>query len=96
MDDVYYTTRSKPKSDVILLKMDSGDVWFANASINATTSKFLMDTAASESVMSLKQFMSIPEMFKPNLCNNRMKFQVENGEVLNSTRVAHVSVQMYR
>ncbi len=25
VDNVYYTTHSKPKSDVILLKMDSGD-----------------------------------------------------------------------
>ncbi len=36
LDDVYHTTRSKPKSDVILLKMNSGDAWFADASVNGT------------------------------------------------------------
>ncbi len=39
--------------------------------------------------------MSIPEMFQPQLCNTRMKFQVANGEVLSSIGVAHVSMQMY-
>ncbi len=36
MEDVSYTTRSKPKTDIILLKMDSGDAWFADASVNGT------------------------------------------------------------
>ncbi len=53
-DDVYYTTRSKHKSDVILLTINSGDAWFADASINGTSFKFLMDTGASKSVMSLR------------------------------------------
>ncbi len=53
-DDVYYTTRSKPKSDVILLKMNSGDAWFADASVNGTSFKLLMDTGAYKSVMSLR------------------------------------------
>ncbi len=79
MDDVYYTTRWKPKADIILLKMDSGDAWFADASVNGTPFKFLMDSGASKSVMSSKQ--SIPEVFRPNLCNTRKKFQVANGEV---------------
>ncbi len=95
LDDVYYTTRSKPKSDAILLKMDSGDSWFADASVKGTAFKFLMDTGASKSVMSSKNFMSIPEMFRPQLCNTRMKFQVDNGEVLSSMGVAHISIQMY-
>ncbi len=95
VDDVYYTTHSKLKTDVILLKMDSGDVWFADASINGTPFKFLMDIDASKIVMSLKRFMSIPEMFRPQLCNTRMKFQVANGEALTSMGVAHVSLQMY-
>ncbi len=94
-DDVYYTTHSKPKSDIILLKMNSGDALFADASVNGTAFKFLMDTGASKSVMSLKHFMSIPEMFRPQLCNTRMKFQVANGEVLLSMGVAQVSIQMY-
>ncbi len=64
MDDVYYTTRSKPKSDVILLKMDSGDAWFADEAVNGTTFKFLVDRGASKSVMSSKHFMSIPEIFQ--------------------------------
>ncbi len=34
VDDVYYTSHSKPKADVVLLKLDSGDAWFADASIN--------------------------------------------------------------
>ncbi len=49
VDDVYHTTRSKPKSDVILLKMDSGDAWFAEASVNGTSFKFFMDIGASKS-----------------------------------------------
>ncbi len=40
--------------------------------------------------------MSIPELFRPKLCNTGMKFQVANGEVLNAIGVAHVSIQMYR
>ncbi len=54
-----------------------------------------MDSGASKSVMSSKLFMSIPELFRPKLCNTRMKFQVANGEVLNAIGVAHVSIQMY-
>ncbi len=46
----------KLKSDVILLKMDSGDVWFAEASVNGTAFKFLMDNGARKSVMSSKCF----------------------------------------
>ncbi len=95
VDDVYYTTCSKPKSDVILLKMDSGDAWFADASVNGTAFKFKMDTGASKSVMSSKCFMSIPEMFLPQLYNTRMKFQIANGEVLSSMGVAHLSIRMY-
>ncbi len=95
VDDVYYTTRTKPKSDVILLKMDSGDAWFASASVNGTLFKFLMDSGANKSVMSSKRFMSIPELFQPKLCNTRTKFQVANGEVLNAIGVAHESIQMY-
>ncbi len=94
-DDVYYTTRSKPKSDIILLKMDSGDAWFADASVHETYFKFLMDTGISKSVMSSKHFMSIPEMFQPQLCNTRMKFHVANREVLSSMGIAHISIQMY-
>ncbi len=52
MEDVYYTTRPKPKSDIILLKMDSGESWFANAPVNGTPFKFLMDSEASKSVIS--------------------------------------------
>ncbi len=43
--------------------MDSGDAWFANASINRSSFKFLMDTGANKSGMSTKRFMSIPELF---------------------------------
>ncbi len=75
--------------------MDSGDAWFADTSVNGTTFKFFMDTGASKSVMSSKRFMSIPEMFRPQLYNTRMKFQVGNGEVLSSMGVAHVSIQMH-
>ncbi len=92
MDDVYYMTRTKPKSEVILLKMDSGEAWFANASVNGTPFKFLIYSGASKSVMSSKWFMSIPELFRPKLYNTRMKFQVANGEVLNTIGVAHVSI----
>ncbi len=55
----------------------------------------LVDTGASKTVMSSKWFLSIPEMFRPQLCNTRMKFQVANGEVLTFMGVAHVSIQMY-
>ncbi len=41
--------------------MDSGDDRFADASINGTAFKFLIDTGASKSVM------SIPEMIRPQL-----------------------------
>ncbi len=92
---MYHTTHSKPKSDVILLKMDYGDAWFADGSINRINFNFLMDTGTSKSVISSKCFMSIPDMFRPNLCNTRMKFQVANAEVLSSICVAHVSIQMY-
>ncbi len=71
------------------------EAWFANASVNGTPFKFLMDSGASKSFMSLKRFMSIPELFRPKLCNTRMKFQVANGEVLNAIVVAHVCIQMY-
>ncbi len=40
MDNIYYTTHSKPKMDVILLKMNSGYVWFTEASITGTPFKF--------------------------------------------------------
>ncbi len=33
VDDVYYSTHSKQKLDVILMKMDSGVAWFADASV---------------------------------------------------------------
>ncbi len=46
----------KPKSDVVLLKLNSGDAWFADATVNGTAFKFLMDTGASKSVMSMKCF----------------------------------------
>ncbi len=48
VDDVYYTTRFKLKLDVILLKMDSGDTWFADAPVNGTHFKFLMDTEVAK------------------------------------------------
>ncbi len=57
--DVYQTNRSRPKADVILLKMNSADAWFADASVNGTKFKFLMDTGASKTVMSMKCFKSI-------------------------------------
>ncbi len=95
MDDVYYTTHLKPKVDIILLKMDSGDAWFADASINGTPFRLLMDSGAIKSVMSSKRFMSILDLFRPNLCYTRMKLQVENGEVLNAMGVACISIQMY-
>ncbi len=95
MDDVYETIQPKPKSDVIILKMNSGDAWFADASVNGTFFKFLMDTGSSKSVMSSKRFMSIPQSLQLQLYNTRMRFQVANGEVLSSTGVAHVTIQMY-
>ncbi len=95
MDDVYYTTQTKLKSDVILLKLDSGEAWFANGSVNGTPFKFVMDSGASKSVMSLKLFMSITELFQSKLCNIRMKFKVANGELLNAIGVAHASTKMY-
>ncbi len=87
--------RSKPKSDVVLLKLNSGDAWFADASVNGTPFKFLMDTAASKSFMSMKCFKSIPVLFRPELYNTRMKFQVANGEVLASMGVAHITICIY-
>ncbi len=95
MDDVYQTIRSKPKADVVLLKMNSDDAWFADASVNGTKFKFLMDTGACKSVMSINSFKSIPELFRPQLHNTRMRFQVANGEVLTSMGVAHVTICMY-
>ncbi len=95
VEAVYYTTSSKLKSDVILLKMDSGDARFADVYVKGTNFKFLMNTGASKSVMSSKRFMSIPEMFRTHLYNTRMKFQVANRKVLSSMGVAHVSIQMY-
>ncbi len=75
--------------------MDSGEACFANASVNGTPFKFLRDSGANKTDMSSKWFMSIPELFRPKLCNTGMKFQVANGEVLNAIGVAHVSIQMY-
>ncbi len=83
-----------PKPDVILLKMNSGDAWFADTSVNGTSFKFLMDKVARKSVMFSKLFMSIPESLRPHLYNTSMIFQVANGEVLPSTGVAHVTIQM--
>ncbi len=94
-DDVYYTTRPKPKSDVILLKMNSGYAWFADAYVNGTSFKFLMDTGASKRGMSSRRFMPIPEVFRPQLYNMKMRFQVANGEVISSMGVTHVTIQMY-
>ncbi len=54
-----------------------------------------MDSGASKSVISLKQFMSIPELFQSNLCNTRMKFQVAKEEILSAMGVANISMQMY-
>ncbi len=48
---MYQTIRSRPKADVVLLKMNSGDAWFVDVSVNGTSFKFLMDTGASKSVM---------------------------------------------
>ncbi len=79
--------RPKPKSDVVLFKMSSGDAWFAHASVNGTSFKFLMATGASKSVMSMKRFLTIPELFPPKLYNTRMKFQVANREALASMGV---------
>ncbi len=39
--------------------------------------------------------MSIPEMFRPQLYNTKIKFQVANGKVLSSMGVAHVTIKMY-
>ncbi len=94
-DDVYQTIHSRPKADVVLIKMNSGDAWFADASVNGTKFKFLVDTGASKSVMSMKSFKSIPELFRPQLYNTNMRFQVANGEVLPSMGVAHVTICMY-
>ncbi len=95
VDDVYQTIRMKPKSDVVLLKIGSGDALFVDASVNGTSFKFLMDTGASKSIMSMKRFLTIPELFRPTLYNTKMKFQVANGEVIASMGVAHVTISMY-
>ncbi len=42
VDDVYYTTCSKPKEDIILLKMDSSDAWFTDASLMVLISSSLL------------------------------------------------------
>ncbi len=94
-EDIYPMMHSKPKSDVVLLKLNSGDAWFADASVNGTPFKFLMDTGASKSVMSMKYFKSVPVLFQPELFNTRMKFQVANSEVLASMGVAHITICMY-
>ncbi len=67
VDDVYYTTQTKSKSDLILVKIDSGEAWFAIVSVKGTPFKFLMDSEANKSVMSSKRFMSILELFRPKL-----------------------------
>ncbi len=51
VDDVYYTSHSKPKAGVVLLRLDSINIYFADASINGTTFKFLKDSGASKRVM---------------------------------------------
>ncbi len=66
MDNMYYTSHSKPNADVVLLKLDSNDALFSDASINGTTCNFLMNSGASNSVISSKWFMSIPDLFRPN------------------------------
>ncbi len=71
--------------------MNSGDAWFADASVNGTK----LDTGASKSVMSIKCFKSIPELFRPQLYNTNMRFQVANREVLPSMGVAYVTICMY-
>ncbi len=63
--------------------------------VNGTPFKFLMVSGASKSVMYSKRFISIPELFRPKLCNTRMKFQVTNEAVLHAIGVAQVSLQMY-
>ncbi len=45
--------------------------------------------------MSMKRFMSFPELFLPKMYNTRMRFQVRNGEVLAFMGVAHVTINMY-
>ncbi len=59
-------TRSKLKSDVILLKINSGDAWFANASVNGTSFKFLMDAGASKSVISSERSYPFQSCFDHN------------------------------
>ncbi len=39
--------------------------------------------------------MSIPEVFRPQLYNTKMRFQVANAEVISLMGVAHVTIQMY-
>ncbi len=95
VDNVYQMIRLKPKSDVILLKMNSGNAWFADASVNGTSFMFLMDTGTSKSVMSVKQFLTISELFRPTSYNMKMKFQVANREVTASMGVAHIIISMY-
>ncbi len=95
VEAVYQTNHSRPKADVVLLKMNSGDAWFADASVNATKFKFLMDTGASKSVMSMKFLKSIPDLFRPQLYNTNIRFQVANRDVLPSMGVAHVTICMY-
>ncbi len=84
LDDVYQTIQPKPKSDVILLKSNSVDARFADASVNRTPFKFLVDTVVSKIVMSLRRFLSTPELCHPGLYNTRMKLQVANVEVISA------------
>ncbi len=77
---------------VILLKMSSGDAWYADASVNGTLFKLLMDTGASKSVMSMKRFLNIPELFRLKLYNEIL---CRKWEVSASMGDAHVTISMY-
>ncbi len=48
VDNDYHMTRIKSKSDISLLKMDSGETLFANAYVNVTHFKFPIDSGASK------------------------------------------------
>ncbi len=95
MDEVYQTIHSRPKADVVVLKMNSGNAWFADESVNGTKFKFLKDTGARKSVMSMKCFKSIPELFRPQFDNTNMIFQIAKGEVLPSMCLAYVTICVY-
>ncbi len=75
--------------------MNYGNAWFGDASVNGTSFKFLIDTGASKSVISSKRFLSIPELFRPQLYNTRKKFMVANKEVISFIGVAHVTIDIY-